>query len=238
MVRFNRYFLPSAILIFVAIFFSRTGYSETLYVFYPTAARSQIVQKELSKACPGIEITVFGRYKDFRAKVGMNSPDAILTKDPVVRQIRGYLIKMEGIRKGAIDEPYVLVSADKKVDPGNIANTPIGVFDILGRKGMKKFVSNYFTGAPRLKRVSKMEDLLQLLTFNMADAVLIPEIYVNYFKEISKLNFSVTRIPKMRIGIIALGVKQGKNASQTIKGLSGMDNKTKALVEVDDWNQQ
>ncbi|RLC14657.1 MAG: hypothetical protein DRI57_14130 [Deltaproteobacteria bacterium] len=238
MIRFNRYFLPSAILIFAAIFFSRTGYSETLYVFYPTTTRSQIVQKELDRVCPGIEITVFGRYEDFKAKIGMNSPDAILTKDPVIRQIGGYLTKMEGARKGATDEPYVLVSVDKKVDPHNIGNAPIGIFDILGRKGMKKFVSRYFTATPRLRRVSKMEDMLQLLTFNMADAILIPEIHVNYFKEISKLNFAVTPVPGMRVGIIALGVKQGKHAPQIIKGLSGMDNKIKALVEVDDWNQQ
>ncbi len=235
MIKANRYFLLSTVLIFITIFFSRTGCSETLYVFYPTTVRSQIVQKELSKACPGVEITVFGRYKDFEAKLGMNFPDAILTKLPVISQFGGYSVKLKGTRKGSADEPYVLLSANKKVDPDNIANLSIGTFDILGRKGMKQFVSKYFATEPGLRRVSKIEDLLQLLTFNMADALLIPEIHVNYFKEISKLNFMVTPVPKMRIGIVGLGMRQGQNAPLILKGLTETDNKTKALLEVDDW---
>lgn len=230
-----RYFLKNAMIVCILMCFSQAGYSETLYVFYPTTMRSQVMEKKLDKACQGVQVTVFGRYKDFKAKVGMDSPDAILTKNPLIKQLGGYSVQRKGVRKGSVSEPYVLLSTDKKVDPGNIAGVSIGVFDILGRKGMKKFVSSYFKGTPRLKRVSKMEDMLQLLTFNMAEAVLIPEIYVKYFREISKLNFAVTPVKKMNIGIIALGVKQGKSAPLTLKGIAGMDNKTKALLEVDNW---
>ncbi len=233
--KYIRQLLKSAILIWILIFFGRVGYSETLYVFYPSTISSQVMEKKLGEACRGVQITVFGRYKDFEAKVGMDSPDAILTKEPVISHAGGYSIQKKGTRKGSADEFYVLLSADKKVDPANIANKPIGIFDILGRKGMKKFISRYFSPPPRLKRVSKMEDMLQLLTFNMAEAVLIPEIYVKYFKEISKLKFVVTPVQKMRIGIIALGVKQGRSAPLTLKGFTRMDSKTKALLEVDNW---
>ncbi|MCP4348213.1 MAG: hypothetical protein GY795_22150 [Desulfobacterales bacterium] len=233
--KYIRQLLKSAILIWILVFFGRVGYSETLYVFYPSTISSQVMEKELGEACQGVQITVFGRYKDFKAKVGMDSPDAILTKEPVISRTEGYSIQKKGTRKGSADEFYVLLSADKKVDPANIANTPIGVFDILGRKGMKKFIGKYFNPPPRLKRVSKMEDMLQLLTFNMAEAVLIPEIYVKYFKEISKLKFVVTPVRKMRIGIVSLGVKKGRSARLTLKGIARMDSKTKALLEVDNW---
>ncbi len=215
--------------------FCPPSYSETLYVFYPTSMRSQIMEKELSEACPEVQLTVFGRYKDFTAKVGTDAPDAVLTKSPVLHQIGGYSVKMRGSRGGAAEEAYVLLSEEKAIDIAHLANVSVGIFDILGRKGTKKFVGEYFEGVPKLKRVSKMEDMLQLLILNLAEAILIPDIYVEYFKGMSKLNFQVTPVPKMKVGIIVLGVKEGVNAPLSVKGLSNMDNKKKALLEVDNW---
>ncbi|EDN70456.1 secreted protein [Beggiatoa sp. PS] len=230
-----RDFIKAAILIWGAIFLVQPVYAERLYVFYPSVVRTQIMQKKLNQALPGIEIRVFGRYKDFKAKIKTDSPDAILSKVEVIKDLGDYLNKRKGIREDKTDESYVLLSVGKRVNPAQMASTTIGVFDILGRKGMKEFIGHYFRPKPRIKRVSKMEDLLQLLTFNMVDAILIPEIYVAYFKEISKLHFIVTPVPKMRVGIIALAIKFRRNTAQILRSFSSMNDNLKTLLDIDNW---
>ncbi|MDM8558682.1 hypothetical protein [Candidatus Parabeggiatoa sp. HSG14] len=230
-----QYFIKTTILIWGAIFFVQPIYAERLYVFYPSTVRTQIMQKKLSQALPGIEVRVFGRYRDFKAKTKADSPDAILSKAPIIENLRGYLIKRNGTRDDETDESYVLLSVGKRINSANMTATTIGVFDILGRRGMKKFIGQYFSVTPRLKRVSKMEDLLQLLTFNMVDAILIPEIYVAYFKEISKLHFIKTPVYEMRVGIIALAIKYRRNTDHILRRFSSMNDNIKTLLDIDKW---
>jgi len=231
------HFLKSAILIWSTVFPVQSVYAERLYVFYPSTVRTQIMQKKLSNALPGIDIRVFGRYRDFKAKTKTDFPDAILSKPLVIKSLDKYSIKLKGSRVAKTEEPYVLLSValDKRPNPANMAGMTIGAFDILGRKGMKKFIGRYLTPTPRFKRVSKIEDLLQLLTFNMVKAVLIPEIQIKYFKEISKLHFVITPVPKMRVKIIGLAVKNGRTATHTLRNFTSMNNEIKILLEIDNW---
>ena len=238
---FSGYFIKTAILIWAAIFFSESAYAESLYVFYPSTTRTLIMQKKLSRALPGINVRVFGRYRDFSIKTKRAPPDAILSKVQVINLLKRYSIKLNGSRRGKIYESYVFLSVDNKMNLAGMRGKKIGVFDILGRKGMDRFVGKYFPKHQRrikLKRVSKIEDLLPLLIFNMADAALIPKTYVNYFKDISKLHLVTTPVPKMQVGIIALAVKDWNNAPLILRRFSMMDHKTKQLLGIDSWKLQ
>ena len=208
--------------------------ADDLYVFFPVTTRLRVVKEEFTKALPGTKITVFGRYKDFKTKIKMDAPVAILTKPAVIEQIKGYTIKLKGLRKGSVLEPYVMLSVDQKINPGSLEKISIGVFDILGRRGMKKFIKKYFDPVHGLERVSKMEDLLPLLSFSMAETILIPEYFVNYFKTISKLNFVVTKV-KMETGIMGLALKEGNATTALLKKFKVIDQKVNKLMEVDNW---
>ncbi len=227
--------LTNSILAVVVLFCSIECYAESLYVFYPTTRRPKVMQSEMKNACPSIEIKVFGRYRDFSTSVKETPPDAILTKTPVIEKIEGYSIKLSGSRKGATKEPYILLSVDTKVDPGNLGNSTVGVLDILGRKGMSAFVGKYFSPLPKIKRVPKMEDLLSLLTFKEANAILIPEVYVNYFKGLSKSNLVSAPVPGMQVGIIDLAVKNGRSADVIIKAVKATGAASTTFLEVDNW---
>lgn len=218
----------------VFMFGLHDSHGESLYVFMPSKFRPIAMQNKMREACPGIDIMVFGRHKDFDDQVKANKPDAILTKPAVIEHIGGYMVSLKGKRKGAVRESHVLLSVDKKTDLNNIGKLKIGVFDILGRKGMKGYIGRHFNPAPKLKRVSKMEDLLQMLTFNMADAVLVPKNDVSYFREISNLNFVVTPV-QMKTGIISLAKKDGTGASKITGAIKKTAPKNMALPEVDAW---
>ncbi len=193
------------------------------------------MQSKMTNACPDLKITVFGRFRDFVEKTKETPPSAILSKTSVVKHINGYSVCLHGVRKGSTEEPYVLLSVDKKIDSINLVGITLGVIDILGSKGTKQFVAQYFATKPRLKRVTKIEDLLPLLTFDIADAVLIPENYIRYFKQISNLNFVINPVQEMTAGIVVLAVKDGCKSLLTISSIKGLGDVENALFEVENW---
>jgi len=237
MSNFNN-FLRIAVVLIVTV--AEPGISdgaETLYIFYPSTLRPVLMQQKMTEACPGIQIRVFGRFTDFETQVSADRPDAILTKYQVIRQIGGYSVLLKGSRKGETEESNILLSVDEKINLNSISSISIGMFDILGRDGMKKTAGSYFSQEPRLRLVSKMEDMLQLLTLNMVKAILIPENQLTYFKELSNMNFAVTPLPNVKTGIIALAVRDGGSAGLSVKALTGMDSKSMTMLEVDKWEQ-
>jgi hypothetical protein len=217
--------------------FGTQAYAEKLYVFYPNPLPSYITQQKLKDILPGADVMVFGRYGDFARRVATDGPNVLLTKAPVIRQLENYKIRYQGIRKGDTAEPYVFLSVGKTPDPADAAGVSVGIYDILGRKGMAEFLGNYFKPPPQAERVSQMEDLLQLLTFNMAEAILIPEFYVNYFKEISNQKFVITPVPDMKVSIIAAAVKNGCS-SEILEKFREVKNEIKVLLEVEDWKDE
>jgi len=234
MFKLNKYVWVCLICLF-ELFVIRPAYANKLFVFYPATLPPKIIQKQMAEACPDISITVFRRFKDFKAQIKLDPPDAILTKTGVLEHIGGYTIKIRGTRYGLITEPYVLLSVKDKIDPANISGLKIGVFSILDRKNMLKLLDQYFTPSPKLKRVTKMEDFLALLQYQTAKALLIPENHVSYFKERSNLNFVVTPVPKMHMEIIALAVKEGKSSPMVVEAIKGIPQKALSLLEVDNW---
>lgn len=232
----NRFkFLQIVILLTSIILHTGRAEAETLYVFFPSALSAASVQKKLGKGWPGIKLMVFGRFRDFQDRVTQDMPDAILSKPRVIESIGGYTVKLNAVRKGKTRETYILLSAGTQMEINRISDLTIGVFDILGRKGMKKFVEKYINPVPRLRRVSKMEDLLQMLTFNMVDSILIPEHHAAYYKKISELHFTITPLKHMEAGILALGIKKGRDTDLIVKTLTASDKQYLELLEVEQW---
>jgi hypothetical protein len=209
---------------------------DKVYVFYPSVARPQAVQEKLQNSLQGVEVTVFGRYNDFTTKMEIEPAQMIITKPALIQQLSGYEIKLKGARAGKTEESYVLLSINKGVDLETLTpETVIGIIDIFGRNGMNKFAGEFFTVIPKLKRVTKVEDLLPLLTFNMATAILIQEPAIQYFKSTSNLNFVITKLPDSKDGIVALAVKSGGNADKIITVLKSADKELCSFFEVDLW---
>ncbi len=178
------------------------------------------MQQELEKILPGMAVTVFGRYRDFIAKIKIEPPDAVCTKPLLIKQIGGFSPALAGVAKGKTVDEFTILSVDQAVDPKAIDQTTVvGILDFLGRTGMMNFVKEFFPTAPKLKRVTKVEDLLPLLTFNMAKGIVIETKYVDYFKKKSQLNFVTTALPKSSSGIISLALKDGSTNDALVKKL-------------------
>jgi hypothetical protein len=209
---------------------------EKCYVFYPTTERPQSIQEKLQGALSGVTVTVFGRLNDLNVKTETDPPDAIISKPSLIGQFSDFSVKLNGVRKGKTGETYVILSIGTPVDIKTIGpETTIGVIDVLGRTGMKSFISQFFPVEPKIKRVTKVEDLLPLLTFNMAAGILIEDIFVNYFKSTSQLDFKIIPLPPAQSGIIALGVNKNGKADKTTAVLKKADKTICSIFEVDLW---
>lgn len=209
---------------------------EKLYVFYPTTTRPQTVREKMATAFSGVTVTVFGRYNDFIAKIKLDPPHAIITKPALIQQLGNFTIAANAVRKGKTDESYVLISVGAPVDPSTItAENVIGVIDLLGRAGTKAFAEQFFKVEPKLKRVTKVEDLLPLLSFRMATGIVIEDIYVNFFKSTSQMQFSITPLTGGTGGILALGIRKNCKADKTVAALKKNDKEICGMLEVELW---
>jgi len=209
---------------------------EKLYVFYPSTVRPQAMQERLATAFGDVSVTVFGRYNDFTSKIGTDPPDAVITKPILIDQIGGYTPVLKAERQGKSDESYVLMSINTPLDVAAVtAETAIGVIDVLGRGGMKLFAEQIFPVEPKLKRVTKVEDLLPLLSFNMASGILVEDVFVKYFRATSQLQFRVTPLGKIPGGILTLAVKNGGKADIIITTLKKNGKDVGDVFEVEQW---
>lgn len=214
---------------------ARIQAAESLFVFFPTTVRPHVLQKGISESDPGLDVTAFGRFADFEDGVKAKPPDAILSLPEVIGNLEGYKVAVAGKRKGESREPLFLMSVEKAFDPAHIAGKTIGIVDFLGRKGMQKFVAGLFPSPPSLKTVAKVEDLLPLLTFGMAEGILVDQEQVDYFRGVSQLDFVVTPVPGATAGTVCLAVRKGAEATRSIKALKAMDGNLQKLLGDVKW---
>ncbi len=223
-------------LILMVYLIGNSSAQDKVYVFYPSVARPQAIQDKIQSSAQGVEVTVYGRYNDFTAKMEMEPAQMIITKPALINKYDDYEVKIKGTRAGKTEESYVLLSINNRVDIATLTpETVIGTIDIFGRNGMNDFAKQFFTKVPKLKRVIKMEDLLPLLTFNMAAAILVQEPAVQYFESTSNLKFTITKLSETKDGIVALAVKSGGKADKIATVLKSADKELCSFFEVDLW---
>jgi hypothetical protein len=213
---------------------AHAGGAENLFVFFPTTVRPHVLQKGL--AGPDLVVTAFGRFADFEEVVKAKPPEAILSFPEVIGNLEGYKVAVTGKRGGETQEPYFLVGVEKAIDPAHLAGDAIGSVDFLGRKGMQKFMAGIFQPAPALKTVTKVEDLLPLLTFKMVEGVLATQAQVDYFRSVSRLNFVVTPVPNAKAGTLCLAVRKGAQATKSIQALRTIDADLRKLLGDVQWD--
>lgn len=211
-------------------------FSERIYVFLPATIRPLAMQQKLAAVCPGVELTVFGRYEDFKAKVDADPPDAILTKPLLVSQFTGYSILLRAQKDGHTDEEFQLLSVDEKVSPGAIGSeSVVGVLDFLGREGMVSFVARFLPGRPKIKRVTKVEDLLPLLTFKMVKTVLVSREFIPFIKKTSQLKLIETSLPSSQVGIAVIAVHSGSSPASMLNAFKNASFSSGIIPGVDSW---
>jgi len=224
----------------LAAFLALAGGAEAakIYVFYPSMARPNVVQAALAAKAPGHEVTVFGRLADFTAMMTTTPPDVIVVPKSLADLYKGFPIFLRGVKGGGATGDAVLLSAGGAVDPKTIATMNIGVVGILERGAMTPFVGGVVGGsAPKLKIVTKVEDLLPLLQFKSADAVLVGEEQVEEIKAKSAAQIVATPIPGAKWSFIVAGAANDAAAKAVEPILKALGSVEKKYLGVDGWTK-
>jgi hypothetical protein len=229
--------ISAAGLFIVSLLSSMVSGLEKVYIFYPSTFDFQSVQNSITDALPEITAFVFNRYDDFALKMKSEPPDAIITKPILIHeQFSDYEVVLSGERNGTTEASYLVLSSDTSFSIKSInSESVIGAIDILGRPGMKSFFKRYFPVEPKLKRVSRIGDLLPFLSLDVASGVLIENVFLDYFKSTSQLQFAVVPLPESTTGIIALAIKKGGSAEKTLNGLKQNNKAICRLFYIEQW---
>ena len=208
---------------------------EKLYIFYPSVLDHKSLQDSIAGEMKGISVTVFGRYDSFIEKTENNPPNGLITKKILVeKQLTDYTISLTGEKNGKTTSRYIILSTDKKPDIESFDNkTVIGVTDILGRKDMKLFLSEFFPSLPKIKRVPKVADLLSMLSFEAASGIMVEEVFLDYFKSTSQLSFFSCQLPETLNGSLVFAER--KNAKKTLTILKKNKKTICDLLYIDQW---
>jgi hypothetical protein len=217
------------------------AFLQRIYVYLPSNVRPPMLQKVLATALPGSEVMVFRHLRDFETTVEETPPDFIIGARPFVDRYDRWKPVLQGFVSDRAEEPYVLVSVGKAVDVGNLPRLGIGVVDLLGKKGMPAFVARLLgtETSPKLIRVAQPEDLLPLLEFNLAGAVLMPARAVPTLREKSALDLRVTPLKTAFVGLPAVGVAASAPAlAEMERKLMSLPPNVKSMLGVDEWRRQ
>ena len=211
-----------------------------MYVYLQTELKARSLQKLIESEMSGLKVTVFGRVADFSKSIKKKPPDAVLALRPILEHAK-LKTTMQGLRGGKGSEEYVVLSPGADFTPSLLTEKKkkIGAVDILGRKGMGPFVGKLLgIGKVKVQRVTKLEDLLPLLQFKAAIAILIPSSEVKGFKSRTEMQFNEFKYPGAQVGLPALAVMtDGAKASFT-KSFKGMSKKLLSTIKVDKWKSE
>ncbi|MEO8179061.1 MAG: hypothetical protein ABI895_09530 [Deltaproteobacteria bacterium] len=182
-----------------------------VYVFAVTSIRPHVLQQMLQTALPGMLVTAFGRIGDFSRALEEAPPDAAIAASPVLSAFN-QKVEMQGLKASSEREDYLVLS-ESEIAPAQLADKTIGCLDLLGRKNLPAFVAGLLGLArePSIQRVTKTEDLLQLLQFKRADAILIPERFLSDLQARTKMELKILRLPSakvLRVGVAFPGNRQ------------------------------
>jgi hypothetical protein len=200
-----------------------------LLVFLHVALKQRAFQAQLKGALGGVDVMAVGRTADFERALG-EGPDAVLTL-PVVLAARGLSPTLQGLRRGAADETYVLVGVDAAPDPARVAT--VGAIDLLGRDGTGTFVTNLLGAHPRVERVTKVEDLLPLLQLERVEAILLPARLLGEVAAPSRLKLVPRELPQ-RVGLPAVA-SLGPDGARVVQQVRRLPSLVAEELGVTEW---
>lgn len=208
---------------------------DKLFVCFPSLARPVAIQKVLSQHIQGTEVKVFARLEDFRALVQSERPTAILAQPAVIRAMGGYRTALQGTRKGAPDEPCQLLSIDSGVDPDRMAGITIGVFGSMERDSLEAFVRRSIPGNPRIRRVTKVEDLLPMLIFHLVTAVLVDRSTIDVFRMKSQANLIAAPLAGCLMEKVVFATREDEGGKDLVRKFGKIRTGDLAVLGVDAW---
>lgn len=205
-----------------------------LYIFLHTDAKPAALTRALSRKLNILDVTVVTKYRDLEDGLSAKSLDVLMAPSPVLDSLH-IDVGIQGMRNNKAWEPYVLVSSDD-ISLDHLDGKTVGVVDMLGRDEMQKLVDSVLgTKGMKVRRVTKLEDLLALLLLSAADAILVGESIVPLFQQRSRNPLNQYAIPGARLGLPSVGFLNQNVRPIVTNAVLGIEPETNRMLGVERW---
>jgi hypothetical protein len=206
-----------------------------LFVFVPTLIRARALSALLTSTLVDVQVTVFGRFADFKSAIVSLRPEAALSLSETLGAV-GLYPTLLGTKKNEATEPYVVLTHRPNMSTSDLSKRILGMVDVVGREALPDFARQLFglKSAPRIRRVLKTADLLPLLALNLVDGIVLPARFVAELRAQSDLPLRVLQPDGARLHRPALSLLDKKNASLRA-ALMRLSTELKVALDIDAW---
>lgn len=197
------------------------GFSNEILVFLPGGKKSAI-KKEISKLASG-EVKVFTKANKFLKAMKSNPSAIAIGPGPAIELTKSHKVVLVGKKGSSSGESWVIIAANPDVTLANLSSKKVGLWDVMGRKNVKKFFKSYFgIKVGSTKRVNKFKDLQPLLGMDMVDALALSQSDYEKIKSSTSVKLTVLTKSKKTIPFAQVATSGGdaaaaKNLSKTSK---------------------
>jgi serine/threonine protein kinase len=209
-----------------------------VYVFVPSTIKPRVLQDSLSESLPGMTVSAFGTFGEFKRALSTAPPTAVLAPRGVLDALALPAHLQGRDESGATTQRYVLVSPQAVV-PDELGGAVIGTVDVTGRESSAEVVAALLgtSGRPQVKRVAEESDLLALLQFGGADALLLTEGAARRLMSTTQMSLVVTDLGS-GAGLPALSVLDAAARDQLQSAIRSLGTEPNARIGVNGWQGQ
>ncbi len=207
-----------------------------LAAYLKVGIKVSVFESEMRKELPGVKPTFLGRLRDFREAATDRGTQIVLAPGPVLEEV-GLKPSLQGMKDGAAVEGYALVSVGQAMDPSDAPQRTIGMVDLVGRRKASELVEKMLGGhsPKKVKRVTKEADLLGLLQFAVADAIIVREASLERLRSGSQMKLVTTALPKGRLGLPAFWFSDDSVKSKVEPRVKEFSSNLLKMLGVDGW---
>lgn len=213
------------------------GHAEGVYVLSTSLTKPNVIEKELSSKVKSGTVKVFARFSDFKAMVGKDKPDVVIAPVLALNELGLQSnLKAQGLVGGKNEQKLLLVSLSPGIDVNTKPDAQIGLLDVAGRKAMRIVLVEAVGQKSRIKLVSKLEDLLPMLTFKNADAILVTEKDYEELKSRTQAQLVATPANGKNMGALAVAIMQDNaNANKAVAEIKALGKNEMKMLGVESW---
>jgi hypothetical protein len=208
----------------------------TLYVFVQLDTKPAVLERVLQARLSHLTVSVFGRFRDFENAFNGRKPDAVMAIKPLLETMN-LKPALVGTRGGRDSEPAMLIAGTEGA--ANVPGATIGVVDLMGQAQTQALVASLLKRTDiKTKRVAKVEDLLPLLEFSGANAILLPASVASRLLQRTRVALKAQQLPGVSIGNTAVAVLNEAARASVVADVRALDRASNDAVGVEGWVAQ
>ena len=206
-----------------------------VYVYVPGAVKPRVLEETFRSHLRGATVTAFGSFRDFSQALKISPADAVIAPKPVLDAL-GLPVHLRGRdATGATVQRYLLLGK-RTLSPEDLATAVIGTLDLAGRDSSARFVAQVLDlpSIGQVKRVAEASELISLLQFGTADAILLPEKAARELMDDTQMSLTVVEVGSGAT-LPAVSVLSEGDRARIEEAMSALDDEVNAKVGVASW---